>query len=198
MEGIGYAAPPTNFEEIYPVGSIYISVNSASPANMFGGTWEQITDKFLLCSGSTYELGSTGGSATMAHTHSVTAKGTNTGTAITAAQMPKHGHNVRIFNSNNANYDASYWTSNGTAMATRSSGAKLSATWYSEAFTTAGALTINGTTYGTGDSSGVTEQSGGGSTHTHTFTGTAVTSGAASNTNNLPPYLAVTVWKRTE
>lgn len=193
----GYSIKSSDWETIYPIGSIYMSTNSASPASLFGGTWTQIQDQFLLCSGSTYAAGSTGGSATMSHTHSVTAKGTNTGTAITAAQMPKHGHNVRVFNNNNSNYTASAWTSNGTAMANRTSGARLSATWMSAAFTTAGALTVNSTSYGTGDPCGVTEQSGGGSTHTHTFTGTAVTSGAASNTNNMPPYLAVYVWKRT-
>lgn len=111
--------------------------------------------------------------------------------------MPSHGHNVRIFNNNNSNFTASKWTSNGTAMTNRSTGARLSASWNSAAFTTAGSLTINSTEYGTGDPSGVTEQSGGGSTHTHTFIGTAVTSSAASNTNNMPPYLAVYVWKRT-
>lgn len=36
---------------IYPVGSIYISVNSVSPATLFGGTWEQIQDRFLLSAG---------------------------------------------------------------------------------------------------------------------------------------------------
>ena len=32
----------------YPVGSIYISAASTSPADMFGGTWEKIKDRFLL------------------------------------------------------------------------------------------------------------------------------------------------------
>lgn len=47
---------------IYPVGSIYISVNSASPSDLFGGTWERIKDTFLLGAGDAYEAGSTGGS----------------------------------------------------------------------------------------------------------------------------------------
>lgn len=49
---------------IYPVGSIYMSVNATSPAALFGGTWEQIQDRFLLAAGSTYDAGSTGGEAT--------------------------------------------------------------------------------------------------------------------------------------
>lgn len=46
-----------------------MSVNSTNPSTFIGGTWEQITDRFLLAAGSTYSAGSTGGSAT--HTHSV-------------------------------------------------------------------------------------------------------------------------------
>ncbi|MBQ7105380.1 MAG: hypothetical protein IJN90_05940 [Bacilli bacterium] len=52
---------------IYPIGSIYISVNNVNPAISFGGTWEQVKDKFLLSAGDTYAGGATGGAAT--HTH---------------------------------------------------------------------------------------------------------------------------------
>lgn len=51
------------FDMIYPVGSIYISINNVNPSVMFGGTWEQIQDMFLLGAGSTYSAGSTGGEA---------------------------------------------------------------------------------------------------------------------------------------
>lgn len=37
-------------KKLYAVGSIYMSTNSTSPAELFGGTWEQITEKFLLAS----------------------------------------------------------------------------------------------------------------------------------------------------
>lgn len=49
--------------EIYPVGSIYMSVNETSPASLFGGTWEQLKDRFLLGAGDSYTAGSTGGEA---------------------------------------------------------------------------------------------------------------------------------------
>lgn len=48
---------------IYPVGSIYMSTNNISPATIFGGTWVQIQDRFLLAAGSSYTAGDTGGEA---------------------------------------------------------------------------------------------------------------------------------------
>lgn len=54
------------FDDIYPVGSIYMSVNSTNPGTLFGGTWTQIEDTFLLAAGTTYTAGDTGGEA--AHT----------------------------------------------------------------------------------------------------------------------------------
>lgn len=52
---------------IYPVGSIYLSVNNTDPSTLFGGTWVQIKDQFLLSAGDTYAGGSTGGSSTHKH-----------------------------------------------------------------------------------------------------------------------------------
>lgn len=63
---------------IYPVGSLYWSSKSTNPASLFGGTWVQIKDRFILACGDTYtSSGATGGSATVqltesnlpAHTH---------------------------------------------------------------------------------------------------------------------------------
>ncbi len=52
---------------VYPVGSIYMSVSNTNPNAVFGGTWEQIKDKFILSCGDTYANGATGGAATHVH-----------------------------------------------------------------------------------------------------------------------------------
>ena len=63
----------TTLQAVYPVGSIYMSVNTVNPSILFGfGVWEKIEDKFLLASGTTYADGSTGGSAdsvVVSHNH---------------------------------------------------------------------------------------------------------------------------------
>ena len=52
------------FLDMHPIGAIYLSVDSTNPGTLFGGTWEQIQDKFLLSAGNTYTAGATGGEAT--------------------------------------------------------------------------------------------------------------------------------------
>ena len=64
-------------DNVYPIGSIYMSVNSTNPKNLFGGTWEQIQGKFLLGMDSSYPAGSTGGEAIH---------------KLTQGEMPKHNH----------------------------------------------------------------------------------------------------------
>lgn len=80
------------YDECYPVGSIYISMNSTSPATRFGGTWVQITDKFLYCTKSSKTTG--GSTTTKSHT-------------LTVAQIPAHSH-VQNGDLRYAN-DSSWW-----------------------------------------------------------------------------------------
>lgn len=56
-----------SFNMVYPVGSIYLSVNDTNPSTLFGGIWEQIKDKFLLGAGDSYASGTTGGQANHRH-----------------------------------------------------------------------------------------------------------------------------------
>lgn len=56
-------AEAVDYLKAYPVGAIYLSANATSPASLFGGTWTEIKDRFLLAAGDTYAAGVTGGSA---------------------------------------------------------------------------------------------------------------------------------------
>lgn len=66
---------------IHPVGSIYISVNDISPETLYGGTWEQIKDTFLLACGDTYNNKEKGGSSIH---------------QLTIEEMPAHNHNIAL------------------------------------------------------------------------------------------------------
>lgn len=53
----------TNFilDNIYPVGSVYMSMSSTNPETLFGGgTWAPVQGRFLIGANSTYTAGSTG------------------------------------------------------------------------------------------------------------------------------------------
>ena len=69
----------------YPVGAYYISESATSPASLFGGTWTQVTGRFLRAANDT----ATGGSDT--HT-------------LTTAQLPKN----KAYSSANVNGNAGF------------------------------------------------------------------------------------------
>lgn len=53
------------------------------PSEIFGGTWVQVKDRFILTAGDTYSQGQTGGEATH---------------KLTEAEMPQHRHAFRFKN----------------------------------------------------------------------------------------------------
>ena len=56
------------YEYVRTEGAVLFSFNpDFSPAARYGGSWEKVTDRFLVGAGGSYALGSTGGSAM--HTH---------------------------------------------------------------------------------------------------------------------------------
>ena len=122
-----------NFDLVYPVGSIYLSAAAVDPAHLFGGTWEQLHDVFLLAAGGQYALGAVGGEATH---------------KLTASEIPNHKHYT-----------------NGIKVSQSSNGY--------EAMRSDGLSQL-------GDYRNTMSAVGGGNAH-----------------NNMPPYLAVNVWKRT-
>ena len=131
---------------VYPVGSIYLSVNSTSPASLFGGTWEQLKDRFLLGAGSAYAAGSTGGEA--AHTLSIN-------------EIPSHaGHLYGNVGGVNGKGDAK-------------------GAWLKEININSSLTTSYGWNYKNNEYYPVNRSLGGGAAH-----------------NNMPPYLAVYMWKR--
>ena len=67
-------------EVLYPVGSMYLSKNSTSPASIIGGSWTQIQGAVLGAIGESISDGY-GGDKT-----------------ISIDQMPKHKHSVRWSN----------------------------------------------------------------------------------------------------
>lgn len=145
---------------VYPVGSIYISTSPVSPESLFNnfGSWERITDTFLLAAGDTYKAGSTGGEAV--HT-------------LTKAELPNYTLPT-------AQLEGEFWNiagqnksfPNGSCSGIVSRRSNSEGVGYATATATAqDGFVIDATHF---HSSG-----GGGQAH-----------------NNMPPYLAVYVWKR--
>ncbi|MBR7132338.1 MAG: hypothetical protein IKD04_02285 [Clostridia bacterium] len=66
-------------DEAHPIGSVYYSFEATSPADLFGGTWEQIKDTFILAVGDIYPIGNSGGAATV---------------KLTVDNLPPHSHIV--------------------------------------------------------------------------------------------------------
>lgn len=65
---------------IYPVGSVYINCNSASPSSIVGGTWTQIKGAVLAaCGANSFAANAYGGKL-----------------AMTAQQMPTHTHGIKV------------------------------------------------------------------------------------------------------
>lgn len=122
---------------IYPIGSIYITVNNVNPEVVIGGKWEQIKDTFLLASGDKHSAGSTGGEEE--HT-------------LTTQEMPKHNHMVCLGDENGGSLGGEY-----TAIKREC---------------------YDVMTNGWGD------------------TTMLLTAGKNTAHNNMPPYLAVYMWKR--
>ena len=169
---------------VYPVGSIYWSSKNTNPGTLFGGTWTQIKDKFILAAGDYYSNGATGGAATVtltvsnmpSHKHSFTPSGTVGSHTHTG---PSHTHS---------------FTPSGTVSSHHHTGPS-----HSHSFTPSGEISTNGDhthliyfdlddSIGTAKSFAVnqgisryhelecTSKAG---SHKHDFTGTAGTTGAA-------------------
>lgn len=163
---------------VYPIGSYYISSDSANPSTKFGGTWEQIKDRMIMAAGSNYSVGATGGSTTHTHT-SAAHTHTTAGHALTVSEMPSHKHYVSSYVSGWEGWSkgdiGAYFLNYGN-------------------FENPDASTKN-VHRGSSGNYQVTN-TGEGASHSHGNTG-STTPGNTGSSSSLPPYIVAYIWRRT-
>lgn len=156
---------------IYPVGSIYMSVNATNPSTYFGGTWVAWGSGRVPVGINTSDTNfstveKTGGSATV---------------TLTASQMPSHTHTFTGSSATTSSNGAHTHTLNLNKTAWSGSGGSrvvVDSTDYT-------ALTNNKTS------------SNGAHTHTLTAKGSNANTGGGGSHTNLQPYIVCYMWKRT-
>lgn len=142
-----------DFDKIYPIGSIYISANSTNPHDLFGGTWEQLSGRFLIGAG-TVDSNTTDFWGTIKSNFNMPPgeKGGEDYHTLTIEQMPSHSHSGYVEYGTNSNLNVAVPGQ------------------YNQ---------INFTYHVDGYHRTFIENTGEGNYH-----------------NNMPPYLAVYMWKR--
>ena len=151
----------------YPVGSIYMSVNSTEPSTLFGGTWERLKGRFLIGAGAVADTNSNTRFGSLGAEKPDIASGETGGEyyhQLNATEMPEHNH------------DTNDWTIVANKNAVRIS-TNLGAKCLSTTESTNMVPNIKATKNEDGNRTGL---AGGDGKH-----------------NNMPPYLAVFMWKRT-
>jgi microcystin-dependent protein len=161
---------------IYPVGSIYLSVNSTNPAQLFGGSWQQISQGRMLMGAATQgsiqqNTGNTGlfgtlDSNELNYKFGVGQLGGKYRHTLTAAEsgLPSHVHP--------AGTDRAYASAPaGTTIGEK--GAASGTAFYAPSIAS--------------DSNWYTQQN----------TGSNNTAAAQNPHNNMPPYMTVNIWERT-
>ena len=205
----------------HPVGSLYWSSKPTNPAELFGGTWTQIKDKFILAAGDTYSNGATGGNASTTlitenlpshthglnnHTHSFTPSGsvqvttnpTFTGTAVTSGGMSgnatgsfPYGINT-WYASERLDGISGNVSANGRTTKNRASGYENGREVYiadinvAHTHTVTAKGTISGGAYSFSGTAGTTVGASGNTTST----------GSGSSFSNMPPYIGKYCWER--
>ena len=159
---------------VYPVGSIYMSVNSTDPAELFGGTWERWGAGRVPVSVNAQDTNfntaeKTGGAATV---------------KLTAQQIPSHAHTVPAHGHT-------------ASAATAGAHAHHVQRWQATVETSGGTRYL---AQGNIDNASYTSTNG---NHTHAITvnshaafNTQATGGNAAH-SNLQPYITCYMWKRT-
>ena len=94
------------FDKIFPVGYVYISADSTSPADLFGGEWVRIQGRFLLAAGTAPQDSSI--------TYGALATGGNKNAII-----PYHRHDIGNIWSNGSGSSSAYVMSSSRKLQTR-------------------------------------------------------------------------------
>lgn len=169
---------------VYPVGSYYWSSNATNPSSIFGGTWEQVKDRFVLAAGDNYKVGATGGEAS--HT-------------LTVGEMPSHGHSASSGSAGSHSHSAS---TNNAGNHLHAIEIKGTTDEMAGASLTANGAFVNRPIVSGGwrytqengsHSHSVTVNANG--AHSHTISVSAAGGSAAHN--NMPPYITAYCWHRT-
>lgn len=192
-----YADGKNVTDTIYPVGSLYWSSKSTNPASLFGGTWVQIKDRFVLACGDTYKtVGATGGASSVTlsvsnmpnHSHSFTPSGevtsTFTGTAVNTGGMSaneRHTHTVNLSKSNWGDSSNDYCYIDSSQNSSSQLNNKTSPSINTASVAHTHSVTAKGTV-----SSSFTG-----------YGGTTSPEGSGSAFNILPPYVVKYCWERT-
>ena len=151
----------------HPVGSYYWSSEATDPGTLFGGTWEQVKDRFVLAAGDSYTVGETGGEATH---------------MLAEAEMPSHKHYAYGDpDSQGGNYFVSWGRDGGKDW----SGARISSkTWGSASAYTKEQWGEQGPDMAN-------------QLFAYQMNRTISSTGGGAAHNNMPPYIVAYCWKRT-
>ena len=194
-----YADGKNVTDTIYPVGSLYWSSKSTNPSSLFGGTWVQIKDRFVLACGDTYKtVGATGGASSVtlsvsnmpSHTHSFSGSGRTGGMSGNATgnfQSVIRGVNV-----------TATWHSGESS----SSIVDNSKTWTSGCFSRGGSLSSYGLDFYMPDHKNPNSNPASihidvSHTHSFSYSGTTGSNGSGTSFSILPPYVVKYCWERT-
>ena len=189
------------WQKIYPIGSIYISAVSTSPATLFGGTWEEFGKGRTIVGVDTSdtsfnEVEKTGGEKN--HTLTAAESGQKNLGSITSS-VNSRGHTHSMQNHTHTTNIGSHSHSTSLQFVTRNGGSGCTTGYTGGGTSFCGPNSANTTSTNIGNktSGGPSNNTTGAESQNHTHTVTINGSDATSAHNNLQPYITVYMWKRT-
>ena len=161
------ASKTETINAVYPVGSIYMSVNDTEPSTLFGGTWERLKGRFLIGAGTIADTNSNASFGSLGAEEPDFASGETGGQyyhKLDIDEMPEHHHDTNdwalVINKNAVYIETDLGAQPIIGVKPTNAVPNLRAT--------------------KNEDGNATGNAGGGQKH-----------------NNMPPYLAVYMWKRT-